>query len=327
MWQGSLIEGIFGGASDWKNIKHDRQMAGKDRQWREAMADIEHQRVWDYDRGKWQNIAEGAEIAGIHPLAAIGANVSSYRPQAVGLGHERAKPRGGSGMRSIGRGLGELLNKKMTQSQQKLALKREEAEIKLIETRTEALEKEVNSPTQGHPPLPEYQGQADWFTRNQGDISKYAVVNEPKRQIVKSQLGTEAGKSASDQFIETPTGLKRVLSERVADTYESDAFEAVHRFVVKGWEASNMLSAPTTHWIHDRIKNRRPGKYYPVPKGYEYRYNILDREYQMQTIGPEGSQAFVHPWAWRRKKKSKGFPNTYREKRRISPYATKPPWR
>lgn len=103
---GSVVSGLFGNKQADKNIKYQKQFAKEGIQWKVA----------------------DAKKAGIHPLAALGANTHSFAPVQGG---------DWSGLASAGQDLGRAIQSKSTKSERLTGFQAEAAKLSLDKARLE----------------------------------------------------------------------------------------------------------------------------------------------------------------------------------------------
>lgn len=275
---GALAGSIIDAAGDWKNWMFDQELAGDQREWMDARAEEDWAMQERFYRNSLPWMVQSAKESGIHPLAALGFRGTAGTPTHVG-GGQRARANFGRHGQSIGRAIDKLLSsdeKRMKKNFDMLELKKSRSELEQMNLQNELMRDEINK------------------SQNQG-----SVIQREAEQTIKGQAGTEVGDRARDMFVETPTGLKRMITRDVSEPLESDAFDALHMFIEKGWVFANQLFSPETAWVVRDVEVGKPKKdKYPLPQGWEYRYNPVKREYQAKKIGDEGSQTFVQKYLW-----------------------------
>ena len=174
---GSLIEGS-------KNRKFQKQQFGREVDFAREQADI--QKEFAQKAVQWKT--DDARKAGIHPLAAMGANTMSFTPQSVGSPSMSGTE---YGFEKMGQNLGRVINKAMNSHE------REFNRLKLdnMRKRNELLDAEINSKNavtnqiQSDPPMANVQKSPSQQTM--------AAVGAPNQ---------EAGIKNSQAFIDVGNG-------------------------------------------------------------------------------------------------------------------------
>lgn len=226
---------------------------------------------------RWK--VEDAKAAGLHPLAALGANTMSFSPVRVGY-----SPPGDGGVSRMGQDISRAMRSMKTSEEKRLM----DAQIGLIKAQTMALNRTGTGPGMPTPG-------ADPIT---------GVVDKPGTQGVnwqdskldkKDQPGITAGQGALYSFSERPDGsLVMHISEKAAEALESDApawvqniiyrggYEAYWRYLMKNKDVS----------IIDSLRKFRPKR---APKGVTYRYDVYKSAwYPYKKVG-KGDQPMLVP--------------------------------
>lgn len=213
-----------------KNIELQKQFAQMGIQWK--MAD--------------------AKKAGIHPLAALGAQTNSFSPIAVGNTPDMSTGNMLSDMgQHVGRAVEATANQRDRQHQNTLnalSLERAGLENQLLRSQITSINR-----SQVGPALPSNSGMGSLTASGQGD----AYVLETPLQRVHSAPGgahMEVGKVSDVGWSQTPTGLAPVPSQDVKNRIEDQLIPEM------AWAKRNLI----TPFINDKAK---PGREL-LPKGY-----------------------------------------------------------
>lgn len=227
--------------------EYNRYAREKSRKWQ----------VQDYQNAMTWRIND-AKKHGIHPLAAIGASTSSGSPISVG---GVSPPSGG----------GHPIYKKSTQTDERISL----ATARKAEAEADLAEKIAAN--HGQNPSDYYQGTGNMPGQPDGDVN---VVTVPKQQTVKQSTGTEAGKAAYWQYVETADGgLKAMISKDISEPMESDWSASGEHAVRQGINALKDWSHLNDSQRNQVLMSQRP---YSKKKGYEYRYNRWKRKWYLR---------------------------------------------
>lgn len=229
---GSIAGGLVQRSASKAQTRYQKDFAQKGIQWRVA----------------------DAKKAGIHPLAALGAQVPSYTPQAVGdLGLSAAG-------QDIGRAVSAGMNGQQRQQRRlgQLAVERSELENELLRSQ---IAKERTAP----PALPSATGTGAF--QGQGD----AVNIVPQEYSASGgRPSRDAGASPDISFARTDRGGYTVLPSK-------DAKERMEDMLVPEimWSLRNQLIPAISGLTPPDPKE------YPLPKGYKYwAWNPLKQEFE-----------------------------------------------
>lgn len=230
---------------------------------------------------RWR--VEDAQRAGVHPLFALGANVSSFSP--IGIGGNPL----GEGIAAAGNEIGRAINAKGTAVERQynarmmqLSLQRGELENQLLASKIAR----ENSPTQRQPAMPVAgQSIAERFgiDVNSADADRVVmpiperfggvigpaggVVNVPLERITDpSAPWREPGAISEGSWVRTPTGMAPSPSadanDRMEDVFGPDI----------AWTWRNMI---LPNFVDDeRVKP-------PAPNGYRWMWDVMRQEYQL----------------------------------------------
>jgi len=239
---GNIIGGILGSMDRNKDRKLQKEFAQSGIQWK----------------------VEDAKKAGIHPLAALGAQTTSYAPVSVG------GPSIASGLASAGqdiarsvdatRGAGARLDA-YTKTVQDLNVRRMGLENELLGSQIAKIRQAGNPP-----PMPG----SDRFMID-GQANSPLVQDQSLQRVgsASGQPSTEPGAVVDMGFARTPTGWAPVQSKDFHDRAEED------------------LAASLTWNIRNRLLPTFGGSYNPpggvsVPNGYYWDYNPVKQEYYLR---------------------------------------------
>jgi len=148
-----------------------------------------------------------AKAAGLHPLAALGTNTTSFSPVSVygGGGSDM-----GSTLAGMGQNVADAIARQSTDDERKLQgykLEQERLRMEQIDLQNQGLRRELNTlnTTPAFPPLNEVPGQPGVNTHGlagQGDLSyNPGYVNEPNKVPTSSAVGRSAGtRPATDPY-------------------------------------------------------------------------------------------------------------------------------
>lgn len=210
---------------------------------------------------RWK--VEDAKAAGLHPLAALGAQTMSFSPVSIG------EPSIASGLAAAGQDVSRAVDATRTGGErisayqktvQDLSLQRMGLENELLASQI-AKTRAAGTP----PPMPSsgdrylIEGQANSPLVKTTAIERGAAA--PENQSQEAAAVTESG------FLRTPTGHAPVMSKDAKDRLEEDLLG------VLAWNIRNRL-APS---ISSQFANPPP---IPVDADYEWVYNPLLQEYQ-----------------------------------------------
>lgn len=208
-----------------------------------------------------------AKSAGIHPLAALGAQTYNASPSYVGAS-------AGDSIRSLGQGIDRAVDhftnreqRAQSKALQALALERAQLENDLLRTQIST----VARPTS--PPLPS--AATEPLVAGQGDAYPGARVDpQPARPTTPSpgRPSQEAGAITDFGFVRTPTGLKIVPSADMKQRMEDDMIAELQ------WHGRNSLKPVL--WPFGMNKRAPDPRDYPLPRGYKrWVWNPASNEY------------------------------------------------
>lgn len=228
-----------------------------------AANDANRDMAYDFANRGIQMRVEDAKKAGIHPLAALGASVSS--PGAVHVGATGA----GDGVSQAGQNLGRAISSMSTKEERAHdefmraeARKKAALENKILESQASTVSQTNN------PPAP---GSAN-FIPGQGNSA--LVVNKPLERTVSQpgRLAQEAGWRPDVSFSRTDTGLTPMVPESLSESLEDD-------FLGKTmWRIRNQLIPNLTAGQEGRPARSQ------LPKGADYwDWSYLKQEWQPRS--------------------------------------------
>lgn len=244
---------------------------------------------------RWK--VEDAKAAGLHPLAALGAQTQSYAPQSTFVSSAPYM----ADFSKMGQYINRAIGAGQTEEERRMKdaeIRRMEADAEYSELRNADLMRKLNEPTQ-EPPARSMT--APWMEGQQTNLegpqwpseSRYRTWVPSVQQIPTSDsMGTTAG---PPQALETPYIDKRgyldeVISQNASEPYESDEFSSTERFFDKAyqwgrgvfwdnlpWKGSlnSDAAADYNRWLEDLyMEYERLMENYPLPEGYEWRYHV-----------------------------------------------------
>lgn len=239
---GSVLSGLFGSKSASDNIKYQKQFAQQGIQWKVA----------------------DAKKAGIHPLAALGAQTHSFSPVQGG---------DWSGLASAGQDLGRAIEARSTKGQrldaysaetQKLAIDRGRLENDILRAELASKLAKVKQP--GNPPAVA-DSQNPNLLLGQGDspgINNKAMERQGWKAGSPQQ---EAGAVSDHGFTRTSQGWAPVMSKDAKDRLEEDLPGMIW------WNIRNRVIEPMR-------QNRSVP--YQAPVGSTWQYNPISGEYVLR---------------------------------------------
>lgn len=261
---GALIAGgaslVGGGVSAYEQRKANKS-AGT-----QANRDRAFQKEFAQHGIRWK--VEDAKAAGIHPLAALGAQTTSFSPVRVGSYGDSPV---GRSLSQAGQNIGRAVASQKTKNElemERLALDRARTENKIADAeyikQMRDLYSDVNGPT-----MPNVNSMGVMEQDIRGSVDYVA----PQKNI-QSKAGYEAGYAGQNQMVLTDDGfVAPVLTQQVSESMENDIVE---RFRYAGRKVYRIIRA-NYHWRHphsprsrqfyQHIRNIRP----PAPPGYEMR--------------------------------------------------------
>lgn len=229
----NIIGGIMGSRAQDKNIKLQKEFAQHGIRWK----------------------VEDAKAAGLHPLAALGAQTSSFSPVSVGTDLSSGiAAAGGDISRAINatRSSGERIDA-YTKTLRDLQLQRAGLENQLLASQI-AKVNQAGTP----PPLP---GAGDRFLV-EGQANSPLVSTGPLTRMASdpSAPHSEAGAVAELGFGRTPTGWAPMMSKDAKDRLEEDplgmlAWNMRNRIIptlnVHGGTPPSIQKDPDEYWVFD----------------------------------------------------------------------------
>lgn len=256
---GNLLGGFLGKKNADKQMDMQREFAQNGIQWR----------------------VKDAEAAGIHPLAALGAQTTSYSPVSVGDVS--------TGIANASQDIGRAIDSTRTQDQrvsavaktmQDLQLKRMGLENELLSAQIARVRQPANPPAMPSPGT-------RYLIDGQGDTASSRVQDQPMQRVASdpSHTWSEPGAVTDTGYARTPTGLAPVYSKDVKERYEDDFLGSLT------WNVRNRL-LPTlgvssnpppksalpdwaTHWEYSVVRqeyvpkrNATHGDYYRTGGGF-----------------------------------------------------------
>lgn len=256
---GSILGGIFGSSAKKKEIAYQREFAQHGIRWR----------------------VNDAQKAGIHPLAALGANIPSYQP--VGLGDDLSR-----GFSEAGQSLDRAMQAKqsaperaMARESLKLDLERKRLENENLATSLAASRLALVNQPGNPPPMPSITAKPESSVSNylqgQGNASDGAtkVTDIPLERTYSdaSRPWNEAGAVNEVGYARTPTGWAVVPSQDVKQRLEDDMLSQVP------WHIRNRLAQSFQRDLNPP---------FPAPAGKYWRFNPWKQEYQLNDVEPIG---------------------------------------
>lgn len=246
----SLLGGIMGQNSQEKMAKQNIQL----------QKDFAQQGI------RWK--VEDAKAAGLHPLAALGAQTSSFSP--VSIGSDLA-----TGVLSAGQDISRAINSTRTAGErvdaytktvQDLSLRRMGLENELLASQIAKIN------TAGIPPAMAAAGDRH-LVEGQGNSPLVATSPMARQASDPSAPSSEAGSIADYGFARTPSGWAPVMSKDLMDRQEEDMIGSLM------WNMRNRLS-PTLGF------DSNPPQIEKGKNEYWY-YNPFKQEYQLRRL-PSG---------------------------------------
>lgn len=265
----SLLGGLMGQQSANKAARLQQIQAEENREMQEEFA---QQGV------RWRVI--DAKRAGIHPLAALGAQLQSYQPVQIGSTFDNSL---GTGIAAAGQDLGRALQAAGTAQErvsgyektvQDLTLQRMGLENQILASQ---LAKQTG---QLGPPMPalnqryviDGQGSTAIVTPAAVPTSVNDQVSVQPVQVPSQQVGQpayQAGLAPETQFMHTPTGgFAPVMTPGAADATEDDAFAKAT------WHIRNRIPA--------MFGFGTPPTNVDLPAGKKWVFNWATQEWQMK---------------------------------------------
>ncbi|UDN67490.1 DNA pilot protein [robinz microvirus RP_32] len=252
----SILGGVMGQSSRDKDRKMQKEFAQSGIQWK----------------------VEDAKKAGIHPLAALGAQTTSFAPVSAG------EPSIASGLAAGGQDISRAINQTTgsgarmdayTKTIQDLNIQRMGLENQLLGSQIAKIN-QAGMP----PPMP---GQGDRFLID-GQSNSPLVKDTPLKRIVSDPLNphSESGAVPDMGFARTPTGWAPVMSKDFQERSEEDKIGELF------WNIRNRLG-PTLTGV-----GNPPGA--PISDKEYWFYNPVRQEYQkyMKHFGPIGQGRYPY---------------------------------
>lgn len=256
---------------------------------RQADANIQMQKEFAQQGIRWK--VEDAKAAGLHPLAAIGAQTHSFIP--VTVGDRAVAPSNDFGLRDLGQDLSRAIEARQTQQERvKEGLDRriQEAQLRGLELRNEALEREINSSQRPPATGVTFNGLGIGIPGQDNSVADY------QRPVVEAQgqLGIKAGiRGAEESYVDQDGYFHLVPSQELGEVLESYA-PARWRLMATGAlrTAKQQLAYYTRHpRLMKYLRETRPKVDEP---GLEARWDHDTWSWKIVKIGKEGSQLFVN---------------------------------
>lgn len=201
-----------------------------------------------------------AKAAGLHPLAALGANTTSYTPQAVGSTND---PYG-----TMGQNITRAISQKMTNLEKTLQLiniRKAELELENMGLQNASLRKQVED--LDSPPMPNTVNNQFGIIDGQNPTSPKLGHQFTTNQISSSsRMGTTSGKGPLEtEVIDNFGNVWRFPSQDIADAMESSPYNAIKYGIFQGVEHLKGIYDP----FYKGHKPKNP------PKGFKYVYNKI----------------------------------------------------
>lgn len=220
---------------------------------------------------RWR--VEDAKAAGIHPLAALGAQTVSYTPSFVG--DTSMGPGISAAMSQMGQGIERAIAAKQTEEER--ALKAAQLASINLDLEHKALQNKLlqNQVTgsQVPPALPSDTGMSPSLLSGQ---TSARVVVKPSETTARG-TGTpaaQAGNIPDYQFVQTPTGLGIVPSKDVKERIED------HWLAETMWDLRNRIKP---NFYPDHYKPRLSD--FPLQPGYDWEWDIAHQEFRPRYMG------------------------------------------
>jgi len=285
--------------------------AVQNRQFRTADNRIEANRATEeYERQKefaqmgirWK-VAD-AKSAGLHPLAALGSQTTSYSPASVGA----ARYAGGDEFTQAGQAIERAMKAGQTPEERRITdakVEYAEAQARNMTLQNTILENQINQSQTAPSPT----SVAPWMdgqnTDPYIDAPNWSSNNSwrPQQQQIPTsdRTGFTAGppQALETEYIDKNGYLDRVVSQNASEPYESDEFSSTERFFDKvyNWGRNAFWSAlpwkgsltPESQeaygrWMEDMYKERDT---LPDPgPGHEWRYHLRRHKWRrVKTAG------------------------------------------
>lgn len=255
---GSLLGGLFGSSSSKKAMKMQ----------------IAAQREFAQHGVRWK--VDDAKAAGIHPLAALGAQTHSFAP--IGLpGNDM-----GAGIAAAGQDIGRAIDAKRSQGERPSAVVKtmQDLTVQKMGLENELLASQIARIKQpGHPPA--MPGGAHLVIDGQGDtaVPSGLVKDVPLERIAANpnNVHQEPGSVVEQGMLRTPKGHAPAMSDDAKQRLEEDTIGTLQ------WNLRNRLLP--------MIDDKRFTPPYPAPTGSIWAFDPLTGEYILQPSNetPEDS--------------------------------------
>lgn len=206
---------------------------------------------------------EDAKKAGVHPLAALGANTISYSPQQVGTSGPIVDNSYANMGQDISRAVMASANRKQRSIEAVTSARVADAQIKNMELKNALLEKELNAPSQIPPNIPDNTG----FQQGQN------VQVVPDQVTASRSVGKTAGvKPLETDYIDSDRRLWQLVSQDASEPMESDWFANLKRIGIK-----------SVKHLYGLLKDPKRPTIRP-PKGHKWQYQKLVGMWQAVKI-------------------------------------------
>lgn len=227
---------------------------------KQAKQNIKLQKDFAQQGIRWK-VAD-AKAAGIHPLAALGAQTHSYAPQVGGTGNV------GTGLAAAGQDIARGINATRSDSERVDAYTKtiQDLNIQRMGLENEMLGSQIAKINQaGTPPAMPTAGDR-YLIDGQGNSGLVKTTPLSRMSVAPGQPSAEAGAIADSGYTRTPTGWAPVMSKDAKDRLEEDAVGTL------GWNIRNRL-APTLGFPNN------PPSSVPLSDGETWYYNPATQEY------------------------------------------------
>lgn len=212
-----------------------------------------------------------AEAAGLSPLAALGAQTTSYSP--VSVGQDSSSPMGEFASR-MGQNMTRAAAAAMTDEERKLlTMKMQAAELDL---EGKALDNQyrlsqIQQMNRTGPAMPSTSGLSPALLGGQGNSSPTAMVMEKaleRTHSSPSNAAQEVGHVSDYGFARTNTGLAIVPSKDVKEKIEDQMVPELM------WAARNIIAPNIGNMPAPSTKD------FPLPPGYKWKWDHLTQEFR-----------------------------------------------
>lgn len=278
------LENIVGGLFNFGNEMYENEH-------REEAATQEYHRQKEFAKNQIKWRANDARDAGLHPLAALGAQTMNYTPSHVGQ-----TP--GQGMGQIGQGIGKGIEDLMMKKQRKeeTAYSRRMRELSITREEQEARKNEAEI------------GILEWELEQAKIAPKGATTDDRTKAPLAGQDDGAVQMTAPPQFKTQSPGLMagkhpaaKVYQDRMDRAHivpaDSEAFSdenvfaqlKYHGFQAADW--ASIVKNPDSRQSHKMVQKKRP----KAPKGMEYQYDLRTNTYYLVDPRREGSGMYYYP--------------------------------